>query len=146
MNSGTSSSRLGSVGPRSIVWNRDLAPLLLTLLLIAIGWYLIVRPQQVRLREQREMVRTLEVGDRVITAGGFHGTLVAVEEETVVIRLAPDVEVTLARPAISRRLGEDHHPPPHLESESGANDLGGPRTGEGTDVEDNQTGSGGGEP
>lgn len=123
-----------------------MAPLLLTLLLIAIGWYLIVRPQQVRLREQREMVRTLEVGDQVITAGGFHGTLVAVDEETVVIRLAPEVEVTLARPAISRRLDGEPTSERPAEHEPVENDLPDPRAGRGIDVGKTDLGDDGAEP
>ena len=113
-----------------------MAPLLLTLLLIAIGWYFIVRPQQVRLREQREMVRSLEVGDRVITAGGFHGTLTEVDDETVVIRLGPDMEATLARPAISRRL----HDEPREQ------DLDRPLSEEGPDVDHTDPGDHGAEP
>lgn len=107
-----------------------MAPFLLTILLIAIGWYFIVRPQQVRLREQREMVMSLKVGDRVITAGGFHGTLVEVHEETVVIRLAAGVEATLARPAISRRLDPE---PSEADTEPGTDH---PELGDGPDMGD----------
>lgn len=78
--------------------------LLLTLPLIAIGWILIVRPQQERMREQQAMVAALRAGDRVITAGGIHGTLVEVAEETVEVQVAPGVVLTLARAAIARRI------------------------------------------
>lgn len=76
--------------------------LLVTFVFIAIGWFLIVRPQQQRMREQRELVAALAPGDRVITAGGIHGELVAVDEETVEIRVATGVVLTVARPAIAR--------------------------------------------
>lgn len=81
--------------------------LLLTLVFIAIGWFLIIRPQQQRMREQRQVIESVQVGDRVITAGGFHGRLVRVDEETVEIELADGVVLTLARPAIARRLDVD---------------------------------------
>ncbi|MCU1496440.1 MAG: yajC [Acidimicrobiales bacterium] len=79
--------------------------LLLTFVLIGIGWFLLIRPQQARLREQKALVASLAVGDSVITAGGIHGTLTAVDSETVRIDVAPGVELTLARAAVSRRLG-----------------------------------------
>jgi preprotein translocase subunit YajC len=79
----------------------------LTLPLIAIGWILIVRPQQQRMREQQAMVAALQVGDRVITAGGIHGTLLVVEDDTVEIEVAPGVVLTLARAAIAKKIGDE---------------------------------------
>jgi preprotein translocase subunit YajC len=79
-----------------------LPALLLTLLLVGVGWFLILRPQQQRLKEQRAMVEALAPGDQVITAGGIHGTLTEVTPETVRIEVAPQVVLTLARPAIAR--------------------------------------------
>lgn len=78
--------------------------LLLTILLIAIGWFFLIRPQQARVREQRQMVANLTVGDQVITVGGIHGRITGLETETVLIELAPGVEVTLARAAVVRLL------------------------------------------
>jgi preprotein translocase subunit YajC len=84
-----------------------LAPLLLTFLFIGVGWFLIIRPQQERARAQRAVVATLAVGDRVISAGGIHGTVTEVEAETVGLEVAPGIVVTLARPAIARRIDPD---------------------------------------
>ncbi len=81
-----------------------MAPLLLAIVFIAIGYFIILRPQQERLRAQKQIVESLAVGDRVITAGGIHATITGVAEDTVRIAVAPDVELTLARPAIARRL------------------------------------------
>lgn len=81
--------------------------LVLTLVFIGIGWYIILRPQQKRLRDQRDMQATLAVGDRVVSAGGIHGTLSVVEEETVQMVVAPDMAITLARPAVVRVLPVD---------------------------------------
>ena len=94
----------GSRGIFPTSTGRPLAQLLLALVFIAIGYFIILRPQQKRLRAQRIMVETLAVGDRVITAGGIHATITEVTEETVRVSVAPGVELTLARPAIARRL------------------------------------------
>ena len=50
------------------------------------------------------MQESLAVGDEVVTAGGIFGTLTQVHDETVVLTVAPGVELTMARPAIHRRL------------------------------------------
>lgn len=84
--------------------------LLLTLVFIAIGWFVLIRPQQQRMREQRDLVAALQPGDRVITAGGIHGELVEVGEETVEIRVAAGVVLTLARPAIARLVESPEGP------------------------------------
>lgn len=96
--------------------------LLLTFVFIAIGWFLIVRPQQQRMREQRELVAALAPGDRVITAGGIHGELVSVGEETVELLVADGIVLTLARPAIARlvdRTGDPANEDPADESSAG---------------------------
>ncbi len=81
--------------------------LLLTVLLIAIGWFFLIRPQQARVREQRAMVADLKVGDRVISAGGIHGVVASVADTTVDLQVAPEVVLTLARAAVVRRLSAD---------------------------------------
>lgn len=101
----------GSPGPISTRRPETRVPqLILTVLLVAIGWFLLIRPQQVRIREQRAMVETLEVGDRVVTAGGIHGVIRGLAAETVQVEVAAGVEVTVARPAIMRRLDPDTSP------------------------------------
>ena len=83
------------------------APLVLTLLFIGIGWFLIVRPQQQRLKDQRTMQINLAVGDAVVSAGGIHGTLTVVGDETVQMLVAPGVTITLARPAVVRSIATE---------------------------------------
>ena len=85
--------------------------LILTILLIAIGWFLLIRPQQARVREQRAMVESLVIGDEVVTAGGIHGVIKSLADETVQVRVAPGLDLTLARPAIMRRLGPANEQP-----------------------------------
>lgn len=80
--------------------------LLLTFLLIGVGWFLLIRPQQERAKAQRALVDALAVGDRVISAGGIHGTITAVADETIELEVAPGVVLTLARPAVARRVDE----------------------------------------
>ena len=78
--------------------------LLLTFLLIGIGWFLLIRPQQERARAQRALVAELAVGDRIISAGGIHGTVTAVAADSIELEVAPGVTLTLARAAVARRI------------------------------------------
>src|SRR5215217_3501184 len=78
---------------------------LLLLLLIPLAmWFLVLRPQQARLRAQRDLVATLEAGDRVVTAGGIVGTLTVVGDTEVTLVTTPGVELRVLRGAISRRV------------------------------------------
>ena len=81
------------------------------LLLIPLAmWFLVLRPQQARLRAQRDLVSSLQAGDRVVTAGGIIGTLTVVRETEVTLATGPGVELQVVRGAVSRRL-EPPEPP-----------------------------------
>jgi preprotein translocase subunit YajC len=79
------------------------------LLLFAAMWFFTIRPQQQRLRQQRELVATLQLGDVVLTAGGLVGRILSLDDEETVLdvgRGAP-VEVRVARAAVTRRISPD---------------------------------------
>lgn len=80
--------------------------LLLLLVMVAVFYLLLVRPQQKRVREQRALLSALGPGDRVVTIGGIHGTVVDIDDETVRIEAAPGVVLTMARQAIGRRMAD----------------------------------------
>ncbi|WP_250036957.1 preprotein translocase subunit YajC [Paractinoplanes maris] len=77
-------------------------PLLLIVLLFAVMYFLMIRPQQKRRREAQQMQNTLGPGDRIVTIGGLHGTVVAIADDVVTIEIADGVHVDFARPAIAR--------------------------------------------
>jgi preprotein translocase subunit YajC len=78
---------------------------LLPLIIIGVLFYfLLIRPQQRRARDQRQLVDSLSVGDMVVTIGGFHGTVREVSDGTVRLELNPSTVVTLSKQAIARRL------------------------------------------
>lgn len=78
---------------------------------LALMWLLLVRPQQQRVRKQRDLVASLEVGDDVVTAGGMVGRIVALTEEEAVVEVASGVDVRFVRGAINARLGVDRPDP-----------------------------------
>ena len=85
------------------------APLLISLLLmVAIFYFLLIRPQQRRARAQRELTESLDVGDEVITVGGIFGTITGLDDEGVTVEVAPGTRIRFLRSAIMRkRLPED---------------------------------------
>ena len=89
---------------------------LVLLLLIPLAmWFLVLRPQQARLRAQRDLVSTLEAGDRVVTAGGVIGTLTVVGDTEVTLVTRPGIELQLLRGAVSRRLDPPAPPTDEVE-------------------------------
>src|SRR2546425_13166279 len=78
--------------------------ILVPVVLLALMYVMLIRPQQQRARRQRSLLSTLEVGDRILTVGGLLGTVVGLEDETVDIEVADGVVLTFVRAAISRKV------------------------------------------
>jgi len=83
-----------------------MAQLVLPFVLLALMWLLLVRPQQQRVRRQRELIASLEVGDEVVTAGGVVGRVTALEGDEVHLEVAPGVTMRFVRLAVTSRIQE----------------------------------------
>lgn len=68
----------------------------------AIFYFLIIRPQQKERKKREAMLTALKRGDRVVTTGGLHGTVVGLNEQTVILKIADQVKVEVDRGAIGR--------------------------------------------
>ena len=75
--------------------------LLMFALIILIFYFMILRPQQKRQKERQKLLESIQKGDKVITAGGLHGTVVGLEEKTVLVQVADNVKVKVEKSAIS---------------------------------------------
>ena len=79
-------------------------------LIFVIMWFLIIRPQQRRVKEHREMINNVRRGDTVVTSGGIVGKVTRVVEDAseLEVEIADGVKVKLARAMISevRAKGE----------------------------------------
>jgi preprotein translocase subunit YajC len=86
-------------------------------LLAAAFFFLIVRPQRRQMAARRALIASVEVGDEVITAGGIYGTVREMDDTKLVVEVAPGVNLTLAREAVSSRPSAELPPPgPALEA------------------------------
>jgi len=77
-------------------------PSALILLVVAFGflYFVLVRPQKRRQMSQQQMLQGLKEGDEVVTAAGIYGEVTGFQEDDVLVRIAPEVEVRVARKAI----------------------------------------------
>jgi preprotein translocase subunit YajC len=87
----------------------SLIGLALPILLIVGFYFLLIRPQRNRQRQQQALVASLEVGDEVMTNGGIFGTIVDIEEDEgiVIVEIAPGTRIRMLRQGISQRFVED---------------------------------------
>jgi preprotein translocase subunit YajC len=76
------------------------------LVLLLVMWFVLIRPQRRRQSEQRRMIDSIQVGKEVVTAGGLYGTITRLEDDEVRIRIAPEVEVRVAKRAIAGVISE----------------------------------------
>lgn len=84
----------------------DIGSFFFLILVIGAFYYLLLRPQQKREKARRELVRSLQVGDEVVSNAGIHGVVAEVEEAVVWLEVAPDVELKLSRDAIAGKVTE----------------------------------------
>lgn len=77
-------------------------------LIFAIMYFLMIRPQQKKVKEHRAMVETLRRGDQVVTAGGVIGKVTKVEEgkAEIEVEIAPNVKVRVVRSTISQVMSK----------------------------------------
>lgn len=85
---------------------------LILLLVFGAMWWFTIRPQQQRLRAQRQLIAALTVGDVVLTAGGLIGRIVSMDDEEVMLDVGrgTPLEMRVARAAVTRRLTPDETP------------------------------------
>lgn len=75
-------------------------------LMFVVFYFLLIRPQQKKQRDQRDMLSALKTGDRILTSGGLYGTIESLNEQIVRLKIADNVRVDVARSAVSGRVVE----------------------------------------
>ncbi len=69
--------------------------------MFAIFYFLLIRPQQKRAKQHKELVNNLKPGDQVVTAGGIYGKIASVDETTATIEIATGVKIKMSRTSIT---------------------------------------------
>jgi preprotein translocase subunit YajC len=83
---------------------------LILIVAFAFLWFVLIRPQKRRQVEAARMLNSLNVGDEVLTAGGIYGEVTELQEEAVMVRIAPELEVRVARKAIGAVVHAEEPP------------------------------------
>ena len=82
-----------------------------TMLIIGIMYFLMIRPQQRRLKEHRDMVAAIRRGDTIVTSGGIIGKVTKVEDQELQVEIADGVKIKLLRSTISEVRGKGEAAP-----------------------------------
>src|SRR3990172_10871339 len=73
-------------------------------LMFVVFYFLLIRPQQKKQRDLKEMLNSLKTGDQIVTSGGLYGTIIGFGEDSrVKVKIAENVKVDIARSAISSK-------------------------------------------
>lgn len=83
-----------------------LAGFLPIIILFAIFYFLLIRPQQKKAKEHREMIDNLKKGNRVVTSGGIFGTIVSLDDTTIGLEIAEKVKIKVARSNIAALVSD----------------------------------------
>ncbi|MDP9022574.1 MAG: preprotein translocase subunit YajC [Actinomycetota bacterium] len=83
--------------------------LLIPLLFLAVLYFLLIRPQQKRQREHRDLIASLQKGDDVITIGGMHGRVQRVADDYVDLEVTDDTVLRFQRQAVARKVTYGEH-------------------------------------
>lgn len=71
------------------------------ILIFAVFYFLLLRPQQKRQKERNAMLGALKKGDKVITIGGMHGTIVDLSEERISLKVNENTRLTFERSSVN---------------------------------------------
>lgn len=83
-------------------------PILTFVAMVAIFYFLIFMPMRRQQKNQKQMLKTLENGQTVLTSGGIIGTIVAVNDDTLILRIKPDnLKIQVARSAVTNVVSSD---------------------------------------
>lgn len=75
--------------------------------MFAIFYFLLIRPQQKKAKEHRALLDALKKGDQVVTAGGMHGKVSALDDQVVTLEVAPGVNVKVNKGFIASITKKD---------------------------------------
>ena len=94
-----------------------MSALIVIVVLFALFWLVLVRPQRRRTQEQVALIDSLEPGDQIVSAGGFYGVIKEIEGETLHVEIADGLVVRMARNAVVGLVEEDEEPEEETDEE-----------------------------
>jgi len=93
---------MGNLGAPSAGGNQWMSFLPLILLFV-VFYFLLIRPQQKKAKQQKQFIENLKKGDEVVTSGGLYGKITGLTDTTVTIEIAEKVRVKVAKSAVAQQ-------------------------------------------
>ena len=76
------------------------------IIIFAIFYFLLIRPQQRKAKQHKQVLASLKKGDRVVSSGGLHGVITGLTDDIVTLEIAPKVRVKVSRGYIAGTAGK----------------------------------------
>lgn len=70
-------------------------------LVFAIFYFLLIRPQKKQEQERKKMIDSVTKNDEIVTTGGIHGTVVGTKEKTLILRIDDNVKIEIERSCVA---------------------------------------------
>ena len=97
----------GAQQPPSGILGFLLGPFGMMIIIFAIIYLLIMRPQQKKQKQLQELLRNLQKGDKVVTQAGVYGTIAQLDEKTILLQVADKVQIRIARWSVADKVTEN---------------------------------------
>ncbi len=73
----------------------------------ALMYFLMIRPQQKQKKKRQEVLDSIQAGEKIVTIGGIHGTITSMTKDTMILEIAPNIEIKMQRSAIGFSVTEE---------------------------------------
>ncbi len=77
------------------------------IILFAIFYFLLIRPQQKKAKEHKGMISNLKKGARIVTSGGIYGTIVSIDDTTIGLEIAEKVKIKISRGNVAAQITDN---------------------------------------
>ncbi len=98
---------MGQPGGQAAGQAGGLAAFMPIIILFAIFYFLLIRPQQKKAKAHREMINALKKGNRIITTGGIYGTITSLDDTTIGLEIAEKVKIKISRGHVASLVTEN---------------------------------------
>jgi preprotein translocase subunit YajC len=71
------------------------------IIIFAIFYFLLIRPQQKKAKQHKQLVAELKKGDRIISSGGLHGVITGLSDDVLTVEISPKVRVKISRGSVA---------------------------------------------
>lgn len=87
-------------GEEEVGMEQNIMMIVFLVLLVAVFYFLMIRPQRKRQKEQAQLMESLKKGDKVITAGGIYGQIESVSDESIVLKVESGATIRVSRSSV----------------------------------------------